>query len=287
MMMRQSGVFVNLKKKITGFNILIVLFTTCFLVSFLFPLYWQVVTSLKTRENTFAVPPQLFPNPLSLEYYKWVIDNPFMLSVRNSVIVSSSTTLICLVTSTLASYALARLRIPGNRIILLGVLVVSMLPAMALLGPLYLMFKQLKLINTFVGLIIAYTAFFLPFTMWFLTSFFKTIPVELEESAEIDGCTPFQALYKIIIPLSAPAVFTVMILVFIFSWNEFLVSFTLMSTDPVRTYPVGLVMMQGQWEVPWGEMMAAATIVAVPIITLVLVAQRFIIQGLTAGALKG
>jgi multiple sugar transport system permease protein len=287
MMMRQSGVSVTLKKKITGFNILIVLFTICFLVFFLFPLYWQVVTSLKTRENTFAVPPQLLPNPLSFGYYKWVIYNPFMLNVRNSVIVSSSTTFICLVTSTLASYALARLRIPGNRIILLGVLVISMLPAISLLGPLYLMFKKFRLINTFPGLIIAYTAFFLPFTMWFLTSFFRTIPVELEESAEIDGCTPFQALYKIIIPLSAPAVFTVMILVFIFSWNEFLVSFTLMSTDPVRTYPVGLVMLQGLYEVPWGEMMAAATIVAVPVITLVLVAQRFIIQGLTAGALKG
>ena len=275
------------RKKITGFTVLTVLFTIAFLIFFLFPLYWQVATSLKTQEATFQVPPQLFPNPVSFEYYDWVIHNPFMLSIRNSIIVSGSTTLICLLASTLASYALVRLGIPGNRIILLGVLVISMLPAMALLGPLYLMFKQLKLINSFLGLIIAYTAFFLPFTMWFLTSFFKTIPREMEESAEMDGCTPFQTLYRIVLPLSAPAIFTVMILVFIFSWNEFLISFTLMSTESVRTYPVGLVMMQGQWEVPWGEMMAATTLVAVPVITLVLLAQKHIIQGLTAGALKG
>ena len=278
---------VTRKKNITRFNLVTIVFTICFLVFFLFPLYWQVATSLKTRENTFAVPPQLVPDPVSFEYYDWVLHNPFMLSIRNSIIVSSSTTLICLLTSTLASYALVRLGIPGDRTILLAVLVISMLPAMALLGPLYLMFKQLKLINTFLGLIIAYTAFFLPFTMWFLTSFFKTVPRELEESAEMDGCTPFQTLYRIVLPLSAPAIFTVMILVFIFSWNEFLVSFTLTSTDTVRTYPVGLVMMQGQWEVPWGEMMAATTLVAVPVITLVLLAQKYIIQGLTAGALKG
>lgn len=103
----------------------------------------------------------------------------------------------------------------------------------------------------------------------------------------MDGCTPFQTLYRIVVPLSAPAIFTVMVLVFIFSWNEFLISFTLMSTESVRTYPVGLIMMQGQWEVPWGEMMAATTLVAFPVITLVLIAQRYIIQGLTAGALKG
>ena len=286
-MTNSSRQFARFKKRITGFNILIVLFTICFLTFFLFPLYWQVATSLKTRENTFMVPPQLIPNPISWGYYEWVWHNPFLLSVRNSVIVSSSTTCICILTSALASYALARLRIPGSQFILMTVLVISMLPAMALLGPLYLMFKQLKLINTFIGLITAYTAFFLPFTMWFLTSFFKTIPVELEESAEIDGCTPFQTLCRIVFPLSAPAIFTVMILVFIFSWNEFLVSFTLMSTDLVRTYPVGLVMMQGQWEVPWGEMMAATTLVAVPVIILVLIAQKYIIQGLTAGALKG
>lgn len=142
-------------------------FTIAFLIFFLFPLYWQVATSLKTREATFEVPPQLFPDPVSFEYYDWVLHNPFMVSIRNSIIVSGSTTLICLLTSTLASYAIVRLPIPGSRTILLTVLVISMLPAMALLGPLYLMFKQLKLINTFLGLITAYTAFFLPFTMWF------------------------------------------------------------------------------------------------------------------------
>ena len=287
-MITQSGMFLRLRKKITVFNLVVVLFTFGFLVFFLFPLYWQVATSFKTRENAFKIPPQLFPDPLTLDRYRWVFHNtPFPLNVRNSLIVSSFTTIICLVFSTLASYALARLQLPGSKTIMLGVLICSMLPAVSIIGPLYLMFKEFRLINSFLGLGIAYTAFFLPFTMWFLTSFFKTLPVELEEAAEIDGCTPFQTLYQIMIPLSAPAIFTVLMMVFIFSWNEYLFSFTFMSTDPVRTYPVGLVMLQGLWEMPWCEISAASTVVVIPIVVLVLVAQKYIIQGLTAGALKG
>jgi multiple sugar transport system permease protein len=272
----------------TAFNLVVVLFTIGILIFFLFPLYWQIATSFKVGENAFKIPPQLFPNPLTLDRYRWVFQKtPFLLNVRNSLIVSSFTTIICLVFSTLASYALARLSVPGSKTIMLGVLICSMLPAVSIIGPLYLTFKKFKLINSFLGLGIAYTAFFLPFTMWFLTSFFKTLPVELEEAAEIDGCTPFQTLYQIMIPLSAPAIFTVLMMVFIFSWNEYLFSFTFMSTDPVRTYPVGLVMLQGLWEMPWCEISAASTVVVIPVVILVLVAQKYIIQGLTAGALKG
>jgi multiple sugar transport system permease protein len=189
--------------------------------------------------------------------------------------------------SVLSSYAIARLKIPGHRTILLTILVISMLPAVSIVGPLYLTFKNLALINTRVGLIIAYTAFFLPFTMWFLSSFFHTVPPDLEEAATIDGCTPLQALFKVIIPLSAPAVFTIGMLVFIFSWNEFLFAFTFTSSDEIRTFPVGLVMFRGLWNVPWGDLCAGSTVVAVPIVVLVLMAQRFVIQGLTAGAVKG
>lgn len=278
----------QLRKKLTLFNVVLVLFTMAFLLFFLFPLYWQVSTSFKTRGNTYKIPAQLFPDPLTLTGYSWIFKNTqFPVNVRNSLIVSTLTMCTCLLFSTLSSYALVRLPIPGSRAILLGVLVCSMLPAVSIVGPLYLTFKNFHLTNSFLGLITAYTAFFLPFTMWFLSSFFKTIPLELEESAEIDGCTPFQTLYKIILPLSAPAIFTVMIMVFIFSWNEFLFSFTFMTTDSVRTYPVGLVMLQGRWEMPWAEISTASTIVVIPVIILVLVAQKYIIQGLTAGAIKG
>jgi multiple sugar transport system permease protein len=277
-----------LRKKPTVFNVVVVLFTLIFIGFFLFPLYWQVSTSFKTREFTYRIPPQLFPNPITFGSYSWVVNNTqFLLNVRNSLIVSTLTMCTCLVFSSLSSYALARLPIIGSRAILLGVLVCSMLPAVSIVGPLYLIFKNFQMTNSFLGLITAYTAFFLPFTMWFLSSFFKTIPKELEESAEIDGCTPFQTLYKIVLPLSAPAIFTVMVMVFIFSWNEFLFSFTFMTTDSVRTYPVGLVMMQGRWEMPWAEISTASTIVVIPVIILVLIAQRYIIQGLTAGAIKG
>ena len=287
-MRSDSEFFYRLKKKFTLFNIIIVLFTICFVIFFTFPLYWQVTTSIKTRENTLRIPPQLVPHPLDFGQYVWIFKETFFpLNVRNSVITSSITTITCLLFSTLASYALARLKLPGSKAIMMGVLICSMLPAVSIVGPLYLIFKNFHLINSFTGLSIAYTAFFLPFTMWFLSSFFRTIPGELEEAASIDGCSPFQALFRIIIPLSAPAIFTVGMMVFIFSWNEFLFAFTFMSTDQVRTYPVGIVMLQGQWEIPWAELCAASTIVVIPIIILVLLAQRYIIQGLTAGALKG
>lgn len=287
--MRSGSKFFHIiQQKFTLFNIVVVVFTISFVIFFTFPLYWQVTTSVKTRENTVSIPPQLIPDPIDFGRYVWIFKETFFpLNVRNSVIISSITTITCLLFSTLASYALARLKLPGSRVIMMSVLVCSMLPAVSIVGPLYLTFKKFHLINSFPGLSIAYTAFFLPFTMWFLSSFFRTIPGELEEAAAIDGCSPFQALFRIIIPLSAPAIFTVGMMVFIFSWNEFLFAFTFMSTDPVRTYPVGIVMLQGQWEIPWAELCAASTIVVIPIIILVLIAQRYIIQGLTAGALKG
>ncbi len=276
------------KKRITLFNIAIVLFAIVFMAFFLFPFFWQLSTSMRTPANLTAIPPQLMPWPLHFDRYVWIFsESQFPLNVRNSLIISSVTTITCLLFSVLSSYAIARIKIAGSRIILITVLIISMLPAVSIVGPLYLTFKNLKLINTYRGLIIAYTAFFLPFSMWFLSSFFRTIPPDLEEAATIDGCTPLQALFRIIIPLSAPAVFTIGMLVFIFSWNEFLFAFTFTSSQEIRTYPVGLIMFRGMWDVPWGDLCAGSTVVSVPIVILVLMAQKYIIQGLTAGAVKG
>jgi multiple sugar transport system permease protein len=277
-----------MRKKITPFNALIVVFTLCFMTFFLFPFYWQITTSVRTSANLTAIPPQLFPNPIDLQRYAWIFTNTtFPINVRNSFIISSITTLTCLMFSILSSYAIARLKIPGGKAIMLGVLMISMLPGVSIIGPLYLVFKDTGIINTRLCLVIAYTAFFLPFTMWFLTSFFRTISFDLEEAATIDGCTPLQALFKIILPLSAPAVFTVAMMVFIFTWNEFLFAFTFTSSDQIRTYPVGLIMFRGLWNVPWGDLCAGSVIVSVPIVILVLLGQRYVIQGLTAGAVKG
>lgn len=276
------------RKKLTPFNALIALFAIFFVMFFLFPFYWQITTSVRTSANLTRIPPQLFPNPVDFSRYVNIfLNTTFPVNVRNSAIVATTTMVTCLTFSVLSSYAIARLKVPGSKGILLGVLVVSMLPGVSIIGPLYLVFKNISIINTRLCLVIAYTAFFLPFTMWFLSSFFRTIPPDLEEAATIDGCTPLQALFRIIIPLSSPAVFTVAMMVFVFTWNEFLFAFTFTSSEDIRTYPVGLIMFRGLWNVPWGDLCAGSVVVAVPIVILVLVAQRYVIQGLTAGAVKG
>lgn len=279
---------INFNKIFNFYSILTIFFSMIFIVFFIFPLYWQITTSIKIRENATLIPPQLIPNPLDFSLYKSILfDTYFPNTVKNSFFTSTLTTISCLTFSTFASYAIARLDVIGSRKILFGVLVISMLPPVSIVGPLFILLRQAELINSRLGIVMAYTAFFLPFTMWFLSSFFKTIPKELEEAALIDGCTHFQIIYKIIIPLSAPAIFTIGVMIYIFTWNEFLFSFTFLSTPEVMTYPVGLRLFEGMWDVPWPELCAASTIVVFPIIILVLLAQRFIIQGLTAGAIKG
>ena len=277
-----------IRRKVTPFNGLIVLFATAFVLFFLFPFYWQIATSIRTPEFLTSIPPQIFPNPMFFERYVSIFTTTqFPLNVRNSLAIASVTTATCLLFSVLSSYAIARLKIPGAQTIMITILVISMFPGVSILGPLYLTFKNFGIINTRLCLIVAYTAVFLPFTMWFLTSFFRTVPPDLEEAATIDGCTPLQSLFLIMIPLSAPAVFTIAILIFIFSWNEFLFSFTFTTSNEMRTYPVGLLMFQGLWTIPWGDLCAGSTVVALPVVILVLIAQRFVIQGLTAGAVKG
>ena len=275
-------------QKFDLFTILVIVFTVGFVGFFLFPFYWQVSTSLKTPETIMQIPPRIVPDQLFFGRYVSLFSRTdFMLSVRNSLIVSSFTMIVVVFFATLASYAIGRLKVPGSTGILIGILVVSMLPAVSIVGPLYLMVRNLRLINTIYALLFSYTAFFLPFSMWFLSSSFQTVPAELEESAMMDGCTRLQALFRIVIPLSAPAISTIALLIFIFTWNEFLYAFTFTSTVQARTYPVGLVMLQGEHHIPWGDITAASTIVSVPIVVLSLAAQKRIISGLTAGAIKG
>lgn len=275
-------------QKFSLFTVLIIVFTAAFVIFFLFPFYWQVSTSIKTPEKILQIPPQVVPYPAFFERYGSLFTKTkFPMNVRNSLIVSSCTMVIVVFFATLASYSIGRLKVPGSNTILIAVLVVSMLPAVSIVGPLYVMFRNLKLINSIQSLLIAYTAFFLPFSMWFLSSFFQTVPADLEEAAMIDGCNRMQALFKVVIPLSAPAIFTIALLIFIFSWNEFLYAFTFTSTAQARTYPVGLIMLQGEHHIPWGDITAASTVVSVPIVTLSLIAQKRIISGLTAGAIKG
>jgi len=162
-----------------------------------------------------------------------------------------------------------------------------MFPPIAVVSPLFLVMKALHLLNTYAALIIPYTAFGLPLTIWTLTGFFRELPLDLEESARVDGCTRLQTFFKIIIPLAAPGVFTCAILVFIFAWNEFMFALLFMTRNAMKTVPVGITMYPGQYDLPWGTIFAAATVVTLPLVVLVFFFQRRIIAGLTAGAVKG
>lgn len=253
---------------------------------FLAPYLWQIVTSLKPDAELATLPP-LLPSKLRWQHYAEVFSGrPFARIILNSAVVASSTTLLCLTLGALAGYALAKLPVRRTRLILLIVLAVSMFPPIATVSPLYLMIRGLGWRDTYWALIFPYATFALPLAIWILTNFFREIPDELTEAARLDGCTPLQIFRRIFLPLAAPGVFTAAILIFIFAWNEFLLALTFTATEKARTIPVGIALFPGVHEMPWAEIAAASIIVTVPLILIVLIFQRRILAGLTAGAVK-
>ncbi len=251
------------------------------------PFIWQGVTSFKTPAELSTLPP-LFPAaPTFLNYVSVFSEHPFMRIIFNSFVVASASTVLSLFIGSLAAFALAKLPLRGKGLILAFVLSVSMFPPIATVSPLFLIINKLGLRDTLPALIITYTTFTLPLTVWVLTNFFKDIPHEIYLAARVDGCSRFQIFRKIFVPLAAPGLFATAILVFIFSWNEFLYALTFTSTVSSRTIPVGIALFPGIHEVPWGEIAAASVVVTLPIVALVLLFQRRIVDGLTMGALKG
>ena len=251
------------------------------------PFLWQLVTSLKPAAELSSLPP-LLPSEVDLDSYRAVFEkHRFGRFIWNSAVVATMTTVTCLLIGSFASYAIAKLRFRGKALLLGLVLSVSMFPPIATVSPLYLMIRAVGLRDTHAALVITYTTFALPLTIWILTGFFRKIPDDLLDAAKIDGCTPFESFYKVILPLAAPGVFTTAILVFIFAWNEFLFALTFTSTAKAKTIPVGIALFAGVHEMPWGDIAAASVIVTVPLVALVLVFQRRIVAGLTAGAVKG
>lgn len=251
------------------------------------PFAWMVITSVKPDRDLLTLPP-ILPSQLSADHYQQLFAaQPFYRYIVNSVIVSVATTAVCLVVGSLAGYAFGRLQFPGRIPLLLTVLVVSMFPQIAIVAPIYVAFQKLGILNTYQAMIIPYNAFALPLAIWVLTSFFRSIPAELEDAARIDGNTRVGALFKIILPLSLPGLFTTAILVFIAAWNEFLLALTLTSSIDYQTIPVGIALLPGMYHVPWGNIAAASVIVTAPLVVLVLICQRWIVRGIVAGALKG
>jgi multiple sugar transport system permease protein len=254
----------------------------------LFPFYWLINTSLKTGADLSSA--NLLPPSPTLDNYTSIFEaSAFTKALRNSAIVAGSVTVLSLLIGSFAGYALARLHLPFKFLILAILLSISTFPPIAIAAPLFEIWTDIGLYNTYLGLILPSLAFGLPLTVYILASFFRDIPRELEEAALIDGATRFQAFRKIVIPLGAPGVVTAGLLVFIFAWNEFLFAITLTSTPDRRTVPAAIAFFTGsqQFEIPLGTISAAAVVVTVPLIALVLIFQRRIVAGLTAGAVKG
>jgi multiple sugar transport system permease protein len=254
----------------------------------LFPFYWMVNTSLKTGSALNEA--NLFPSSPSLGNYDRVLSNPdFLKAIRNSAIVSFTVTAISLLIGSFAGYALARLYFPRKFLLLAAILSISTFPPIAVAAPVFKLFTDIGLYNTYAGLILPTLTFALPLTIYILASFFREIPKDLTEAALVDGATPFQAFRKVIVPLAAPGVVTAGLLTFIFAWNEFLFAVTLSSNPDVQTAPVAINNFSGvvQFQVPLGAITAASVIITVPLVILVLIFQRRIVAGLTAGAVKG
>ena len=251
------------------------------------PFLWVVITSVKLDRELATLPPILPSRPTLDHYVNLFSGRPFYRYIVNSAIVSVATTLVCLLLGTLGGYALGRLRFPGRVPILLGILAVSMFPQISVVAAIYVKIQRLGLLNSYAGLVIPYNTFALPLAIWILTSFFRGVPAELEQASQVDGSTRLGALFRIVLPLSAPGLFTTAILVFIAAWNEFLFALTYTSSIDHQTIPVGIALLPAMHAIPWGDIAAASVIVTTPLVVLVLIFQRWIVQGLTAGALKG
>jgi len=251
------------------------------------PYLWQILTSFKPDYELTTLPP-IFPERPTLSHYLAIFqERAFLRAILNSALVASCTTFLSLFLGALCAFGLAKLKVRGKTIILGFILSVSMFPPVATVSPLFIIIRALGLRDTWWALILTYTTFSLPLSVWILTSFFEEIPDDIYQAAWVDGCHPFQAFYKILLPLSAPGLFTTAILVFIFSWNEFLFALTFTSTPASRTIPVTIALFPGLHELPWGDIASASIVVTIPLIILVLACQRRIVEGLTAGAVKG
>lgn len=279
-----------MKKKATVINKTIIsfyVFLGIFAIITLFPFYWELLTSIKKASELFGNFKPFTLDPSITSYITIFSARPFARYLLNSLVVAGATTLFAIVVSSLTAYAVARLKFRGKTIILGLVLAISMFPQIAIISPIYILIRNLGLRNSYPGLIIPYTAFAVPMAVWYLSAFFKTIPLSLEEAGKMDGATPFQAFYKIIAPLAAPGMFTTAILVFIAAWNEYLFSLTINTDDMMRTVPVGITMYVGQYTIPYGEIAAGVVVVTIPLVIMVLIFQRQIVSGLTSGAVKG
>lgn len=269
------------------FSYVIILF---FALIAVFPFLWMLRTALSPVKDSFSLKPQLLPSALTLDNIVQVITSPnvpFLRYFQNSIVVSVSTTLLVIVVGSWGAYALARLTFKGSRAFGASLLLIQMFPGVLLIIPLYVVLTRLGLVNSFLGLAIAYTTINLPFVVWLLRGYFLSIPSELEDAARIDGCTYFGALWRIVLPLAAPGLTAVATLAFVNSWNEFLIAYVLINDDNQKVLSIGMASYIDQFTTDYSGLFAMATLTTLPVVIVFMVFQRYLVGGLTAGSVKG
>ncbi len=253
-----------------------------------FPFVWMVSTSLKNKNEMFSAAPTLFPKDVTFENYRsmWV-DYNFAPYLKNSLIVAVSTTVISLLVSTFLAYGISRFKFRGRKVVFNLLILTQMFPLPLLIITIYVVFARIGLIDSRIGLVIAYCTFAIPFATMMLKSYFDGLPIELEEASAIDGCNPFATIFRVVIPLSAPSIAAMGLFSFILAWQEFMMSLTLIRSPALRTLPVGITLMVGFRDIMWGPLMAGTVVVTLPVVILFIYFQKYLITGMTMGAVKG
>ncbi|MEA5014337.1 MAG: carbohydrate ABC transporter permease [Candidatus Limiplasma sp.] len=267
---------------------LIYLGITAITLVLVFPFLWMVSTSLKERGEMFAATPTFFPKaPTMANYVSMWNDYKFYVYLKNSLLVASATTVTSLLFATFLAYGVSRFKFRGKTAVFDLLILTQMFPLPLLIITLYVSFAQLGLIDSRVGLTIAYCTFAIPFATMMLKAYFDGLPVELEEAASIDGCGPIGTIFRIVVPISSPAIAAMGLFSFILAWQEFMMALTLIRTTSLRTLPVGITMMVGFRDIMWGPLMAGTSLVTMPVVILFIYFQKYLITGMTMGAVKG
>jgi ABC-type glycerol-3-phosphate transport system permease component len=269
-------------------RIVIAVATALLIAVCMFPFLWMTLSSIKSIQELYTVPPVWFPEvPTFANYMKVLFDSNIPRYFLNSTVISLGSTAIALALAIFASYGFARFRFRGKAGLQAFILIGQLLPTAAIIVPLFITLRFFGLVNTFLGLILIYTIVTLPLSVWMLTSYFRAIPVELEEAAIVDGCSRLGVLFRITLPLSLPGVVAIVIYAFVTTWNEFIFALVFAQDYRVKTLPIGIAEFSTEFNTDWGAVMAASLIMTLPVAILFLLMQRLFVGGLTAGAVKG
>jgi multiple sugar transport system permease protein len=270
-------------KMIIVYSVLLLL-----LVIALFPLYWMGITSMKSQKEVYSPVPTFLPKQFTLDAYKKMLfDNGFIENIKNSLIVSCTVTLVSAILSYFAAYAIVKLDFPGRKFASKGVLYAYLLPRTVLYIPLYLLVSKLGLVNSLWGLILIYPTFTIPYGTWMLIAYLKSIPVELEEAAEIDGCNKMQSMFRVAVPLSLPGIMSTIIFMFTMCWSEYLYALVVIQQTAKKTITLALSTMVIGDMFSWGPLMAGSIICTIPVLLMYIFSSRYLVTGTTAGSVKG